>query len=98
MAGVDLPSRAVREQIAASIHLIVQIARYADGTRRLCEISEVAGIDEGEIQTRTIFEYVRTGTGAGGKVQGFHRATGYLPSYLDEFIVRGLVNQGEPYL
>jgi pilus assembly protein CpaF len=98
MAGVDLPSRAIREQIANSIHLIVQIARYADGTRRLNEISEVTGIEDGEIMTRPIFEYVRTGTGESQKVIGFHRATGYLPSYLDAFILQGLVKKGEPYL
>jgi pilus assembly protein CpaF len=98
MAGVDLPSRAIRDQIAGSIHLIVQIARFSDGTRRLTEISEVSGIEDGDIQTRCIFEFMRTGTGAGGKVDGYFRATGYLPSYLDAFIVQGLVKRGEPYL
>jgi pilus assembly protein CpaF len=98
MAGVDLPSRAIREQIANSIHVIVQIARFADGTRRLTEVAEVTGIEEGEIMTRPIFEYIRTGTGAANKVVGHHRATGYLPSYLDAFIIQGLVKKGEPYL
>ena len=52
----------------------------------------------GKMGMRPIFEYIRTGTGVKGKVEGEFRATGYLPSYLDEFIVRGLVKQGEPYL
>ncbi len=47
---------------------------------------------------RPIFEFVRTGTGPGGKVLGEHRASGYLPSFLDAFIVSGLVRPGEPYL
>jgi pilus assembly protein CpaF len=98
MGGIDLPARAIREQIASSIHVIVQIARYADGTRRLNEISEVTGIEDGEIMTRPIFEFVRTGTGEKQAVVGFHRATGYLPSYLDAFIIQGLVKKGEPYL
>jgi pilus assembly protein CpaF len=99
MGGVDLPSRAIREQIASSIHLVVQQSRYSDGSRRIADISEVAGIgDDGQIEIRPIFEFVRTGTGPGGKVLGEHRATGYLPSFLDAFIVAGLVRRGEPYL
>jgi pilus assembly protein CpaF len=99
MGGVELPSRAIREQIASSIHLVVQQSRFSDGTRRISAISEVSGIDEhGQIEIRPIFEFVRTGTGPGGKVLGEHRATGYLPSFLDAFIVAGLVRRGEPYL
>ena len=91
---------AIRENIATSIHMIVQQSRFADGSRRIAAVSEVVGIDDetGEIELRPIFEYVRTGTGEGGKVLGEHRATGYLPSFLDMFIVMGLVKPGEPYL
>src|SRR5262249_18901215 len=88
MAGVDLPSRAIREQISTSIHLVVQQTRFSDGSRRIAAVSEVTGLeDDGSVAIRTIFEFVRTGTGPGGKVLGEHRATGYLPSFLDEFIV-----------
>jgi pilus assembly protein CpaF len=99
MGGLDLPSRAIREQIASSIHLVVQQSRFSDGARRVTAISEVSGIDpEGQIEMRPIFEFVRTGTGPGGKVLGEHRATGYLPSFLDAFIISGLVRRGEPFL
>ena len=99
MAGVDLPVRAIREQIASSVHVIVQQSRLSDGSRKITAISEVVGIDDtGEIELRPIFEFVRTATGAGGKVVGEHRATGYLPSYLLDFIVMNLVKKGEPYL
>jgi pilus assembly protein CpaF len=99
MGGVELPSRAIREQIAASINLVVQQTRYSDGARRISAVSEVTGIeDDGQIALRPIFEFVRTGTGKGGAVLGEHRATGYLPSFLDAFIVGGLVAPGEPYL
>jgi pilus assembly protein CpaF len=99
MAGMDLPSRAIREQIAASIHLVVQQTRMTDGTRKITAVTEVIGIgDTGEIELRPIFEFVRTGTSSEGKVQGEFRATGYLPSYLDDFIVMGLVKKGEPFL
>jgi pilus assembly protein CpaF len=100
MAGIDLPSRAIRENIASSIHMVVQQTRLADGSRKITKIAEVLGIDDetGEIELRPIFEFVRTGTGEGGKVVGEFRATGYLPSFLDMFIVMGLVKKGEPYL
>jgi pilus assembly protein CpaF len=98
MGGIDLPSRAIREQIASSIHLVVQVGRLSDGSRKVTTISEIAGIEEGSIETYTIFEFFRTGTGAGGRVLGDFRATGYLPSFLDQFITRGLIKPGEPYL
>jgi len=99
MAGVDLPVRAIREQIAGSVHLLVQQSRLSDGSRKVVAISEVIGIDdEGEIELVPIFEFHRTGTGPQGKVLGEFRATGFLPSYLNDFIVMGLVKPGEAYL
>jgi len=99
MGGLDLPSRAIREQIAGAVHVIVQQSRLSDGTRKVTSITEVVGIDDdGDVELRPIFEFVRTGTGQGGKVLGEFRATGYLPSFLDTFIVMGLVKKGEPFL
>jgi pilus assembly protein CpaF len=99
MGGLDLPSRAIREQIAGAVNVIVQQSRMSDGTRKVTSVTEVVGIsDEGEVELRPIFEFVRTGTGQAGKVQGEFRATGYLPSFLDTFIVMGLVKKGEPFL
>lgn len=99
MAGVDLPVRAIREQIASSVHLIVQQSRVSDGSRKITAIAELVGIDEaGDIELRPIFEFRRTGTGEAGQVQGGFRATGYLPSFLGELILRGLIPTGEAYL
>jgi pilus assembly protein CpaF len=99
MGGLDLPQSAIREQIAASVHLFVQASRLSDGSRRVTSVTEVIGLDDdGNIALRPIFEFVRTGTNAEGKALGEYRATGYLPSFLDEFIVRGFVKKGEPYL
>ncbi len=97
MAGVDLPLRAAREQIAGSIDLIVQQTRFtSDGSRRITSIAEVAGLEEGgEYRVYEIFRYVRTGTAPDGTVQGSFQATGYLPSFLSEFISKGLVTEGE---
>ncbi|HVJ92880.1 MAG TPA: ATPase, T2SS/T4P/T4SS family [Labilithrix sp.] len=99
MAGLDLPVRAIREQIAGSVQLFVQQSRLSDGSRRVTAITEVTGIGEdGEIQLVPLFEYVRTGTGPKGKVIGDFRATGFLPTFLNDFVVMGLVADGEEYL
>jgi pilus assembly protein CpaF len=100
MAGVDLPLRAIRDQISNAVHVIVQQSRLSDGSRKVVAISEVTGIDSetSEIELRPIFEFIRTGTGPKGEVQGEYRATGYLPSFLQTFIVMGLVKKGQPYL
>ncbi len=100
MSGVELPLRAIRDQISAAVHVIVQQSRLSDGSRKVTAISEVTGIDSQtmEIELRPIFEFIRTGTGPKGEVQGEYRATGYLPSFLQTFIVMGLVKKGQPYL
>jgi pilus assembly protein CpaF len=99
MAGLALPPRAIREQIAKSVHLLVQQTRLSDGSRKVTAISEVSGIDpNGNLQLRPLFEFVRSGTGKDGKVLGEFEATGYLPSFLPELIVMGLVQPGESYL
>jgi len=99
MAGVDLPSRAIREQIGSSVHLIVQQSRLSDGSRKVIAISELCGLDPGgELELRPIFRFQRTSTGANGEVIGKFGATGYLPSFLQKFIVLGLVRKGEAYL
>jgi len=99
MAGLDLPARAIREQIASAIDIIVQQARLTDGTRKILSITELVRLNgNGAFVLRPIYEYVRTGTAANGEVLGEFAATGFLPSFLDQFIVRGLIRPGEPYL
>ena len=95
MSGLDLPTRAIREQIAASIHVVVQQSRFSDGSRRVTSIAEIRGLDEhGEIVVSEIFTFARAGTGGDGRVHGTHRRTGYVPSFLGDFIRRGLVDEG----
>jgi pilus assembly protein CpaF len=87
MAGLDLPIRAIRQQIASSIHLIVQQTRFSDGSRRVKSVAEVIGIDdEGEIELREIYTFK-----AASKE---FLATGYIPSFVDRFIEAGLIEQG----
>jgi pilus assembly protein CpaF len=99
MAGVELPSLAIREQIARSIHIIVQQTRLTDGTRKITHVSEIDELDpSGRFEVREIFEFEQTGVTPEGKVVGDFEATGYLPSFLDEILARGLVKPGEPFL
>jgi pilus assembly protein CpaF len=99
MSGLELPSRAIREQIASSVDVIVQQARFGDGSRRVTEVGEVVGIrDGGEIDVRPVFRFVPTGLDAQGRTVGRFRATGYLPSFLEQFLVMSIVRPGEPYL
>jgi pilus assembly protein CpaF len=99
MAGLELPVRAIREQIAGAVHLLVQQSRLSDGSRKVTQICEVTGIDDdGTVALVPLFQFVRTGTGSDGKVLGEFRSTGFLPSYLNDLIVMGLIKPGEAYL
>jgi pilus assembly protein CpaF len=99
MAGLSLPSHAIREQIAHSIHLVVHQARLSDGSRRITSVSEVVGLDEnGEFRVHDIFKFIRTGTGPKGEILGEFRMVGYLPSFLDDFISHGLVPEEADFL
>ena len=96
MAGLDLSPRTVREQIAASVHVVVQQTRFSDGTRRLTSVTEVGSLGaNGELVLHDIFAFHRDGTSPSGDVLGEHRTTGYVPSFLDEFLTQGLIGGGD---
>jgi pilus assembly protein CpaF len=81
MAGFDLPAVAIRKQIAAALDLIVYLTRFPDGTRKVTQITEVAGM-EGDIITLTdIFQFQQTGTDPEGKPVGQFRPTGLRPMF-----------------
>ncbi len=82
MAGVDLPLRAIREQIASSVNIVVQNGRLADGRRRLLEVVEICGLEENIIQTQTIFKFEKKWIDAAGKVVGEIVPTGVLPNFM----------------
>lgn len=91
MAGMDLPVRAIRDQIASAINIIVQTARFLDGTRKVTYISEVTGLDsEYRIKVEHIFRFIQRGIGEEGNVLGEMTATGYIPTFIDEFKARGI--------
>ncbi len=96
MAGLDLSPRTVREQVAGSLHVVVQQTRFSDGSRRLTSVTEVGQLGEdGDLVLHDIFSFHRTGTSPSGEVLGEHWTTGYVPSFLDEFITQGLIDGGE---
>ena len=90
MAGFELPIKAVRTQISSAIHLILQISRLEDGSRRMTALSEIVGMEGDVITTADIFVFNREGVDEEGKVIGTHRPTGALPTYLDELRLRGI--------
>jgi pilus assembly protein CpaF len=99
MAGLELPVRAIREQIAGAVHVLVQQSRLSDGSRKVTAISEVTGVNEqGVIELLPIFRYLRLGTGEQGQVLGDFQATGFLPTFLHEFVVMGLIAPGQRFL
>ncbi len=90
MAGMDLPSRAIREQVSSAIDFIGQLSRMTDGTRKLVGLSEVTGM-EGEIITmQPIYVYEQRGFGEGGKVLGALKPTGAIPKFIHDLRARGI--------
>ena len=84
MAGYDLPSSAIREQISSAINLIVQQTRLGDGSRKIVKIVEVTGREGDVIQMQDIFEFRQTGIGEDGTVRGEYSATGNIPFFIEE--------------
>ncbi len=89
MAGVDLPSRAIREQIASALDLIVQISRLKDGSRKITHITEVQGLEGEAIVLQDVFIFEQTAF-VDGKVQGRLRPTGIRPKFAEKFEAAGI--------
>lgn len=90
MSGVELPSRAIREQIASAIHLVVQTARLSDGTRKVTHITEISGLEGDRITMQDLFTFTQTGLDRNGLVLGRFDATGSVPTFIEEIKIRGL--------
>src|SRR6185295_14904888 len=90
MAGFDLPVRAIREQIAAALHLAVQLVRYSDGRRRISNVSEITGLESGIITTQELFRFEQTGVTHDGAIEGELVATGITPTFADRFRKAGV--------
>ena len=91
MAGMDLPVRAIREQMASAIDLIVHQARMRDGSRRIINITEVVGMEGDIITLQDIFRYESEGLDERGRLKGQFRATGVRPKCMDKLLMAGVV-------
>jgi pilus assembly protein CpaF len=89
MANLNIPDRAIRQQIASAINIIVQIARLSDGMRRVVAISEITGMEQDTITMQDIFLFDRTGVGPNGAVLGRFRATGIRPKCSQQLAASG---------
>lgn len=90
MAGMDLPAKAIREQIASAVNIVVQQSRLADGSRKVTHISEITGMESGTVQLNDIFLYNQKGFDAEGKVVGAFEATGLVPQFYEKLRSRGI--------
>jgi pilus assembly protein CpaF len=90
MGSVSLPEKAIRAQIASAVHLIVQIARMSDGSRRVTHITELTGAFGDVISMQDIFVFEKEGLGPNGKVKGRFRATGIVPKFGDKLKAAGI--------
>ncbi len=89
MAGYELPLRAIREQIASAVDLIVHTARLKDGSRKVVNLTEVYGIEDDEILTQDIFAFAQTGVRE-GKIEGHLAPTGIRPTFMEKFRTSGV--------
>jgi len=97
MAGMDLPLRAIREQIASAFDLVVHLGRLADGSRKIVQIAEVQGMEGDVIIMQDIFQFVQT-TVENGKVQGYFTPTGVRPKFYSRLESAGLFIQPSTFM
>ncbi len=90
MSGIDISPKSARSQIAAAIHVVLQLARLSDGSRRVTSISEVTGMEGETVLMQEIFRYKRTGMAEDGKVIGHFEATGIRPKFMEVLNARGI--------
>ncbi len=91
MAGMELPAKAIREQISGAVDLIVQISRLSDGTRKILSITEVVGMQGEAVTLQEIFRFKEEGFDKNRKIIGQFQAMGMIPTFIEKFEARGIV-------
>ncbi len=89
MANLNIPERAIRQQISNAVHAVVQVARLSDGSRKVITISEVIGMDGDSITLQDIFTFDRSGIDESGKVRGVFHSTGHPPHFAERLATAG---------
>jgi pilus assembly protein CpaF len=90
MGDIRLPDKAIRAQIASAIHLIIQVARMNDGTRRITHITELTGSYSDSVSMNDLFLFEKKGLNSAGKVKGRFHSTGILPKFVEKLSAAGL--------
>ena len=90
MAGYDMPVKAIRQQIAGAVHVLIQANRLQGGPRRVTAITEVIGMEQDTVITQDIFRFVQEGIGEDGKAFGHFLCTGVRPSFMDKLEAAGV--------
>ncbi|MGE4131274.1 MAG: ATPase, T2SS/T4P/T4SS family [Bdellovibrionales bacterium] len=90
MAGMELPAKAIREQIAGAVNLIVQISRLSDGSRKLMSITEVVGMQSDTVTLQEVFRFKEEGFDKNRKIIGQFQALGLIPTFIEEFEQKGI--------
>ncbi len=90
MSGMELPSRAIREQIASAVDIVIHESRLSDGSRKVVAISEVTGMEGSQIVMQDIFAFRQSGVDENGKVVGVFQPTGAIPTFYEHLRSRGL--------
>jgi pilus assembly protein CpaF len=90
MASQHVPDKVIRQQLASAIHIVIQCARMADGTRKVVAISEVVGVDHDQVEMQDIFEFDRTGISPRGKVLGSFHGNGVTPICMERLKAYGI--------
>lgn len=90
MAGMELPLKAIRQQVAAAIDIIVHGSRLRDGSRVITHITEILGMEGDVIQLQDIFVFEQTGVDSNGKVLGHHKSTGITPKCYEKIVAEGI--------
>ena len=89
MANLNIPERAIRQQIANAVHAVVQVARLSDGSRKVVTVSEVTGMDGDSITLQDVFVFERSGIDETGKVRGSFHSTGHPPHFAERLATAG---------
>ena len=90
MANLNIPERAIRQQVASAIELVIQVSRVADGTRKVTAITEITGMERDVITTQDLFVFEKTGMTDNGNVRGRFRATGIRPRCAERLAAAGI--------
>jgi pilus assembly protein CpaF len=95
MAGMNLPTKAVRQQISSALSVVLQLVRYSDGKRRVASLQEITGMEGDMITMQEIFTYVQTGIDKDGNVLGHFKATGIRPKFAQRLTTFGIEMKDE---